>query len=101
MKQLIKGIKNSTLIFSIIFFIALVLTAIFWWNAFLVLQLFSSALALGYFFDTDLGVNNDFPIWIVVTGAGLFLFIFGAIILFLTWIYKHTITKLINYIDNE
>ena len=101
MKQLTKGIKNSTLILSIIYFIVLLLTAIFWLDVFLIIYAFSSIIALATIFDNDFKDDGNFPLWILPTAAGLFMFIIGGLFLLLAYIYKHSIQKLINYLDNE
>lgn len=101
MRQLTKGIKNSTLILSIIYFIILLVTGIFWLDVFLIIYTFGSIMALAVIFDDNFKNDKDFPLWILPTATGLFMFVFGGLFILLAWINKYTIQKLINYLDNE
>lgn len=91
-------IKKSVLFWNGVFVLALLLSAIFCYPLFMLLEISSSILAVGILFDGDMDKNDLWVFFTITTLAILVLFLIGYICY---QIYINTIGKFNDWLDNK
>jgi hypothetical protein len=79
MKEFLKSFSPSVIFWNGLFFVTLIALAIFWLDAFLVVEFLASFVAFGVFLDSGMSGNNK-NMWVYATPTFWLLFIIVMIV---------------------